>query len=66
MDRDRRQGRRIFVAMRDFARNGRGDVKKLQGANNQWRLRVGDWRIVFTEEGETYLAVRVDNRRDAY
>ena len=24
-----------------------GDVRKLQGAANEWRLRVGDWRIRF-------------------
>lgn len=24
-----------------------GDVKKLKGRENEWRLRVGDWRIRF-------------------
>jgi mRNA-degrading endonuclease RelE of RelBE toxin-antitoxin system len=25
-----------------------GDIKKLQGANDEWRLRVGAWRVRFT------------------
>ncbi len=24
-----------------------GDISKLKGRNNQYRLRVGDWRIIF-------------------
>ena len=24
-----------------------GDVKKLQGRENEWRLRVGSWRVIF-------------------
>ena len=34
---------RIVAALDEFAANGTGDVKKLQGLNPpRWRLRVGD------------------------
>lgn len=51
-----------------FATLGQGDIKKLQGAENEFRLRVGDWRILFTIAGEggDILVSRVLNRRDAY
>ena len=45
-----------------------GDVRKLEGAAGEYRLRVGDWRVLFTFEdsGQTLLVSRVLNRRDAY
>ncbi|MGH2610600.1 MAG: type II toxin-antitoxin system RelE family toxin [Tepidiformaceae bacterium] len=67
--RDQRQLRRIIVAIRTYAREGRGDVRKLQGRPGEWRLRVGDWRVLFTLESEpdehvSVAAIRL--RRDAY
>jgi mRNA interferase RelE/StbE len=44
------------------------DVKTLQGHESRWRLRVGDYRVVYTiERGELVLwVVVVGNRRDVY
>jgi len=43
-------------------------VKKLAGGAGEYRLRVGDWRILFTfeDDGQTVLVLRIANRRDAY
>ncbi len=43
-------------------------VRKLQGEDNLWRLRVGDHRVIYTIENDRLLVlvVRVANRRDAY
>jgi mRNA interferase RelE/StbE len=43
-------------------------VRKLQGEDNLWRLRVGDYRVIYTIEDDRLLVlvVRVANRRDAY
>jgi mRNA interferase RelE/StbE len=51
-----------------FSREQGGDIKKLVGAHAQWRLRVGDWRIVYTHDASTgkYEVIGVSNRRDAY
>src|ERR671931_670643 len=27
------------------------NVKKLQGREDEYRLRVGDWRVIFTQDG---------------
>ncbi len=45
-----------------------GDVKYLQGTSKpkKYRLRVGDYRIVFYVEGAAYVILRVDNRGDVY
>ena len=42
-----------------------GDVKKLKGQLGA-RLRVGDWRVIFYEEGETIVVVAVGHRREIY
>lgn len=33
-----------------------GDISKLKGRNNQYRLRVGDWRIIFRLKGVVEIA----------
>jgi mRNA interferase RelE/StbE len=63
---DRRVSKRILDAMRGFAADGRGDLKKLKGRSDEWRIRVGDWRIVFSLQGRIATVTAIDNRRDAY
>jgi mRNA interferase RelE/StbE len=45
-----------------------GDVKKLAGMEQTWRLRVGDYRIVYEiDKGRlVVLVIRIADRRDAY
>ena len=47
---DRETAMRILVALHRFASTGEGDIKKLQGDSEELRLRVGDFRVRFTEE----------------
>jgi mRNA interferase RelE/StbE len=45
----------------------RGDIKKLRGHNELYRLRIGDWRIIFSYiNEETVLIERISPRGDAY
>ena len=43
-------------------------VKKLTGAENLWRIRVGDYRIVYTIEDDRLivLVVKIGHRRKIY
>jgi mRNA-degrading endonuclease RelE of RelBE toxin-antitoxin system len=51
----------------EFAQHGQGDVKKLSGAGEHWRLRVGEWRVIFVFDPPGSITVlAVSNRRDAY
>jgi len=44
-----------------------GDVVKLTGSDDEWRLRVGDWRVRFTRDDEQLVHVlRVLPRGRAY
>lgn len=42
--------------------------KKLQGAGDLYRIRIGDYRVVYTVEAQrlVVLVVNVGNRRDIY
>ena len=52
---DRKVRQRIVSAVDRFAQTGQGDVKRLQGMKEEtFRLRVGEWRVIFLEE-ETLL-----------
>ncbi len=59
---------RIFAALQRFAESREGDVLKLHGRENEWRLRVGDRRVIMDldrAEGMIYV-LRVLHRREAY
>jgi mRNA interferase RelE/StbE len=43
-----------------------GDVKKLKGLKSAYRLRVGDYRILFELEGRRITVYAVGQRKDIY
>jgi len=44
-----------------------GNIKKLQEHTELYRLRMGDWRILFAyPEADTVLIERISSRGDAY
>lgn len=47
-------------AQRDF------DVKRLTNFTPSYRLRVGDWRVLFEVGGGTVIIHRVLHRREVY
>ena len=58
---------RVTAALERFASTGHGDVKKLQGRPNDFRLRVGKWRVFFDlDTPGTILVTGIDNRGQAY
>lgn len=42
------------------------NVKPMKGSNNLWRLRVGDWRVLYTETFIVVSVIRVAPRGSAY
>jgi mRNA interferase RelE/StbE len=42
--------------------------KKLKGYKDQWRIRIGDWRVVyvFDDSAERVSITRVAHRREVY
>jgi mRNA interferase RelE/StbE len=64
---DREQAMRILSALHRFAKTGEGDIRKLQGDSSDMRLRVGDYRVRFTEEpGDALHIHSVRHRSEIY
>ena len=55
-------GHRLFLLEGDLG----GNVKKLKGSRNQYRLRVRHYRVLFELEGRTVTVYAVGNRKDIY
>jgi len=64
-----RDQQRIRTALDGLAENPRPHgCLKMKGEDNQWRLRVGRWRIVYSIWDKLLLVevVDVDDRKDVY
>jgi mRNA interferase RelE/StbE len=60
---------RLLPRIRELAENPRPvGCKKLQGYKDRWRIRVGDYRVVYTiEDGRKIVDItRIAHRREVY
>ncbi len=60
---------RIISRLETLASNPRPPgCKKLQGGDREWRIRVGDYRVVYTIDNTKLLVevTRIRHRREAY
>jgi mRNA-degrading endonuclease RelE of RelBE toxin-antitoxin system len=64
---DRETAMQILRTLDRYLSTGMGDVKKLQPPRREFRLRVGDYRVLFVPREELAIeVVRVRHRREAY
>ena len=63
---DMRISKRIVDRIEIMAEDLRGDVKKLTDHSPQYRLRIGDYRVLFDIEDGTIVIQRIRNRREVY
>ena len=43
-----------------------GNIKRLRNAEAVYRLRMGDYRILFDVEGDVIVIRKIGNRKDVY
>ena len=55
-------GYRLHLLQQDFS----GDVKKLRGSKNEYRLRVGNYRVLFELAGKRTVVYTIGQRKDIY
>jgi mRNA interferase RelE/StbE len=55
-------GHKLFLLEEDLT----GNVKKLKGSANEYRLRIGDYRAIFELEGRRVTVYAVGQRKDIY
>ena len=59
-------GKKIIEKLKLLEDDIQGDVKKLTNFTTEYRMRVGDWRILFEVEGEKIIVYRIRHRKEAY
>ncbi len=59
-------GKKIIEKLKLLEDDIQGDVKKLTNFTPEYRMRVGDWRILFEVEGEKIIVYRIRHRKEAY
>ena len=57
---------RVLVKITQMSNDLKGDVKRLTSFTHEYRLRVGDYRVLFEIEGKSIIVYRVRHRREAY
>ncbi len=57
---------RIFEKIEALKENMSGDVKHLTNTEPEYRLRVGDYRVLFEVEGEVIIVYRIRHRKNIY
>ncbi len=57
---------RIFEKVEALQDDLTGDVKHLTDFHPEYRLRVGDYRVLFEVEGNQVVIYRIRHRKDVY
>ena len=57
---------RILARIEEMSNDLKGDVKKLTNLTPEYRLRVGDYRVLFEIEERVIVIYRIRHRREAY
>lgn len=61
-----KQQSRILAKIEMLQDNLAGDVKRLTDYTPEYRLRVGDYRVLFEVEDDRVVVYRIRHRKDAY
>ena len=63
---DNSTARRVLEKIRGLENNLAGDVERLTNFTPEYRLRVGDYRVLFEIEGDRVIIYRITHRSRAY
>ncbi len=63
---NRDDAQRILAKIRAMENDLAGNVKHLTDFEPQYRLRVGDYRVLFNVENDYITIYRIKHRREAY
>ncbi len=58
--------KRIIGRIEDLSDNLKGDVKRLSNYTYEYRLRVGNYRVLFEIEKTIIIIYHIKHRREAY
>ena len=56
----------VLASIEEMSNDLMGDVKRLTNFTPEYRLRVGNYRVLFELEEKTIVIYRIRHRREAY
>jgi mRNA interferase RelE/StbE len=62
----KRDAKRIYSRVERMREGLVGNIKRLTNFRPSYRLRVGNFRVLFEVEGDKIVAYRIRDRKDAY
>jgi len=57
---------KINSKIKDMEENLKGDIKKLTNYSPEFRLRIGNFRVLFELVGDKIIIYRIKHRKDPY
>lgn len=57
---------RVLARIEEMSDDLKGDVKRLTNFTPEYRLRIGDYRVLFEIEEETIIIYWIRHRRESY
>jgi mRNA interferase RelE/StbE len=63
---DKKRLKVIFSKIELLSNNLQGDVRKLTNFTPEYRLRVGDYRVLFETERDEIIIYRIMHRKEVY
>lgn len=60
------EGKRIIEKLNLLEDDLQGNVKRLTNYTPEYRLRVGDWRVLFEVDDKKIIVYRIRHRKEAY
>jgi len=60
------EAKKVIDKIRNLEKGLVGDIKKLTNHTPEYRLRIGDYRVLFEIEEQNILIYRIKHRKEAY
>lgn len=57
---------KIIAKINEMSDGLKGDVKRLTNFTPEYRLRCGNWRVLFEVEDDRIIIYRIRHRKDIY
>ena len=62
----KREAAQILKKIARLESGMQGNIKRLQGADIGYRLRMGNYRVLFDVQGDIILIQKIGHRKDVY
>ena len=63
---DKKNQKVIINKIEKMSDNLTGDIKKITNFTPEYRLRIGDYRVLFEIEGNNIIVYRIKHRKESY